>query len=69
MHRRLPVLALAIGLWPMVAGAVTRDDFLARTPQDLIHLCAASPTDPMYKEAISSHRAILLQVRLTTATH
>jgi hypothetical protein len=53
MRRRLLVLALAMGLWPMVAGAVTREDFLARTAQDLLHLCAASPTDPMYKEAFS----------------
>jgi hypothetical protein len=53
MRRRLLVSALAMGLWPMVAGAVTRDDFLARTAQDLLHLCAASPTDPMYKEALS----------------
>ena len=53
MRRRLLVLALTIGLWPMVAGAVTRDDFLARTAQDLLHLCTASPTDPMYKEALS----------------
>jgi hypothetical protein len=53
MRRRLLALALAMGLWPMVAGAVTRDDFLARTAQDLLHLCAASPTDPMYKEALS----------------
>jgi Rap1a immunity proteins len=53
MRRRLLVLALAMGLWPMVAGAVSRDDFLARTAQDLIDLCAASPTDPMYKEALS----------------
>jgi Rap1a immunity proteins len=53
MRRRLLVLALAMGLWPMVAGAVTRDDFLARTDQDLLHLCAASPTDPMYTAAIN----------------
>jgi hypothetical protein len=53
MRRRLLVLALAMGLWPMVAGAVSRDDFLARTAQDLLDLCAASPTDPMYKEALS----------------
>ena len=53
MRRRLLVLALAMGLWPMIAGAVSRDDFLARTAEDLLHLCAASPTAPMYKEALS----------------
>ncbi len=53
MRRRLLVLVLPMGLWPMIAGAVTRDDFLARTAQDLLHLCAASPTDPLYAEAIS----------------
>jgi hypothetical protein len=53
MRRQLLVLVLAMGLWPMIAGAVTRDDFLARTAQDLLHLCAASPTDPLYTATIS----------------
>jgi hypothetical protein len=53
MRRRLPALALALGLWPLIAGAVTREDFLARTAQALLDLCAASPTDPLYKEALS----------------
>jgi hypothetical protein len=53
MHRRLLVLALAIGLWSMIAGAVTRDDFRTQTAQDLLHLCAASPTDPLYTAAIN----------------
>jgi hypothetical protein len=53
MRRELLVLVLVMGLWPMIAGAVTRGDFLAQTAQDLLHLCAASPTDPLYTEAIS----------------
>jgi hypothetical protein len=53
MRGQLLVLGLAMGLGPMVAGAVTRDDLLARTAQDLLHLCAASPTDPMSTEALS----------------
>jgi hypothetical protein len=42
MHRQRLVLALAMGLWPMIAGAVSRDDFLVRTAQDLLHLFAAA---------------------------
>jgi hypothetical protein len=52
-RHQLLVLGLAMALWPMIAGAVTRDDFLAQTAQDLLHLCAATPTDPLYREAIS----------------
>jgi hypothetical protein len=51
MRRQL--LALAIALWPMIAGAVSRDDFRAQMAQDLINLCAASPTDSLYTGAIS----------------
>jgi hypothetical protein len=42
MRRQLLALALAMGLWPMIAGAVTRDDFLVRTAQALLHLFAAA---------------------------
>jgi hypothetical protein len=51
MRRQL--LVLAIALWPMIAGAVSCDDFRAQTAQDLLHVYAASPTDPLYTGAIS----------------
>jgi Ssp1 endopeptidase immunity protein Rap1a len=31
---------------------VTEDDFVAKTTQNLINLCTASPQDPQYREAI-----------------
>lgn len=44
---------LAMGLWPIIAGAVTHDAFLAQRAEDLLHLCAASPTAPVYTETLS----------------
>jgi hypothetical protein len=34
------------------AGAVTQDDFLVRTTQNLIALCGAAPNDPLREKAI-----------------
>jgi hypothetical protein len=53
MRRQLLLVLLALGLWSLLAGAVTREDFLAQTAQDLLHLCAASPTEPLYTAAIN----------------
>jgi hypothetical protein len=39
-------------LLPAVAGAVTEEDFRARTTQSLLNLCTATPDDPLYGEAI-----------------
>lgn len=36
----------------MAQASVTEDDFVAKTTQDLINLCTASPQDPKYREAI-----------------
>ena len=52
MRRQLLIVGLALGLWPMLAGAVTREDFLAQTAQDLVHLCSASPKEPLYTAAV-----------------
>jgi len=44
-------LSLALCLWPLSARAVTRDTFLIRYTQDLIELCSAQETDPLYAAA------------------
>ena len=35
------------------AGAVTEKDFVAATTRDLLNLCAASPDDPLYLQAVN----------------
>ena len=52
--RRQPMwlfLVIAI-LMPVLVGAVTEEDFEARTTQALLNLCTASSNDPRYREAI-----------------
>ena len=44
---------LIVFLFPDGAGAVTEKDFEAKTAQDLVNLCSASPDDPMYHQAIN----------------
>ena len=43
---------IVTGCMATQSQAVTKDNFLARDTQDIIELCSASPTDPLYKEAI-----------------
>jgi hypothetical protein len=43
------VIVLTMLLWPCYAAALTRDDFLIRTTQDLFTLCTASESDPLYQ--------------------
>jgi hypothetical protein len=52
MRRETLVIMLAVALWPLCSAALTREDFLVRTTQDLVKLCTASETDPMYQGAI-----------------
>jgi hypothetical protein len=40
-------------LWPLSASAVTQETFLIRYTQDLIELCTAPESDPLYIPAIS----------------
>ena len=55
MRRIASVLALVAiagaGAAPP-AGAVTRDNFLTRSTQDLVDLCSAPESDPLYQAAI-----------------
>jgi hypothetical protein len=52
MHRQVLIIGLAIALWPLCSKALTRDDFLVRSTQDLVNLCSASESDPLYQAAI-----------------
>src|SRR5262245_48028767 len=46
------VFVLSMLLWPCYSDALARDDFLVRTTQDLLKLCTASESDPLYQAAI-----------------
>ena len=46
------VIVLTMLLWPFYSAALTRDDFLIRTTQDLITLCTARESEPLYQAAI-----------------
>ena len=46
------LLLFACMLVPVIASAVTEEDFKVKTTKNLINLCTASTDDPQYKEAI-----------------
>ena len=52
MRRYLYVVVLAVSLCPLLAEAVTRDEFLVRTTQDYVRLCSTNPSDPLYAAAM-----------------
>src|SRR5215813_1813198 len=56
------ILVAVLSLWPLQSQAVTHDDFLVRTTQDLINLCAASESDPMYASAVAFCHGYLVGV-------
>lgn len=41
-----------LALWPVVAGAVTQDNFLVRTTDDLVQLCSPGASDDLRIQAI-----------------
>jgi hypothetical protein len=49
LARLLPVI---IFLVPGLAGAVTKEDFVAKTTRNLVNLCTVSADDPLHREAI-----------------
>jgi hypothetical protein len=51
-HKLVRILFIAFLLFPTVARAVTTDDFLVKTTQNLINLCTVSKNDPQHREAI-----------------
>ena len=53
MIRKIVVLVCAVILLaPAVTGAVTPEDFKARTTQNLVNLCSATVGDPLAEEAV-----------------
>jgi hypothetical protein len=52
MRGKVLAIMLVMALWPLCSKALTRDDFLVHTTQDLVKLCTASETDPLYQAAI-----------------
>ena len=51
MRRSMFLLLVAVGLWLLQAEAVTRDDFLMQTTQDLVDVCSVKPGEPLYEGA------------------
>ena len=51
--KRSVLIVLIVILLPCLAGAVTEKDFEAKTAQELVNLCSASPDDPMYHQAVN----------------
>jgi len=54
MRRMTLILLLAVAIsFPGFAGAVSEKDFEAKTTEEMINLCTASPDDPLYHQAIN----------------
>jgi hypothetical protein len=51
--KRSVLIVLIVILLPCFAGAVSEKDFEAKTAQELVNLCSASPDDPMYHQAVN----------------
>lgn len=47
------LMLMVLVLSPMVAGAVTTEDFEAKTTGNFLNLCTATPDDPYYTAAIN----------------
>jgi len=46
-------LFLLVFLPPVIAHAVSEKDFEVQTTENILNLCAASPDDPLYHQAIN----------------
>ena len=54
MTRKAIVFFLSVLLMlPALAGAVSENDFEAKTTQNIINLCTVAPDDPFYHQAIN----------------
>ena len=59
MRRMTLILLLAVAIsFPGFAGAVSEKDFEAKTTEEMIKLCTASPDDPLYHQAVNFCMAI-----------
>jgi hypothetical protein len=52
MRRSMFLPLIAVGLWLLQAEALTRDDFLMRTTQDLVDVCSVKPGEPDYEGSL-----------------
>ena len=53
MHRQVFIILLAIALCPLGSEALTREDFLVHSTQDLVKLCSAPGSAPGAASRIS----------------
>jgi Rap1a immunity proteins len=61
MYQKLVGILFAVCFFvPAVAAGLTTDDFLVKTTENLINLCAASEKDPQHREAIHMCHGYLL---------
>ncbi len=60
--KRIVTVMLLVGVcyMPLRAGAVTEEDFKAKTTQAIVNLCTASPDDPNYTAAVNFCQGYLL---------
>ena len=52
-RKTIMMLMTAVILLPGLAGAVSEKDFEAKTTEEMIRLCTASPEHPLYHQAIN----------------
>ena len=52
MRRSMFLPLVVVGLWLLQAEAVTRDDFLMQTTQDLVDVCSVKPGEPNYEGSL-----------------
>ncbi len=51
--KTIGLLILMVFLLPLIAGAVSEQDFEVQTTENMVNLCTASPDDPLYHHAIN----------------
>lgn len=64
MRRRISMSAAVLGLVGLAspAGAVTQNDFLLRNTADLVNLCSATSSDPLYTPGVNFCQGFVLGV-------
>jgi hypothetical protein len=59
-NKALSLLVLGVLILPGWAGAASQEDFQVRTTEQLLNLCTAPPTDPLYPQAVAFCRGFLV---------
>jgi len=52
-HKLAVLLFIIVLMGPGLAGAVTQEDFQAKTTRNIINLCTAPPGDPLHQAAVN----------------